>query len=55
MKHSLDAGDEKTARARFAVIEIAISSAEWLQVSGDEQRRAILHAANGWAVQPLAP
>ena len=55
MKHSLDAGDEKTARDRFAVIEVAVSSAEWLQISGDEQRRAIMHAANGWAVQPLAP
>ncbi|MEE8458470.1 MAG: pyridoxamine 5'-phosphate oxidase family protein [Phycisphaerales bacterium] len=55
MKHSLDAGEEKAARARFAVIEIALSSAEWLQISGDEQRRAIMHGANGWAVQPLAP
>jgi hypothetical protein len=55
MKHSLDAGDEKTARDRFAVIEVAISSAEWLQISGDEQRRAIMHRANSWAVQPLAP
>jgi hypothetical protein len=55
MKHSLDAGDLKTARDRFAVIEVAIFSAEWLQISGNEQRRAIMHGANGWAVQPLAP
>jgi len=26
-----------------------------LQVSGNEQRRAIMHDAKGWAVQPLAP
>lgn len=54
-KHALDAGEAETARDRFAVIEMAISSAEWLQVSGNEQRRAIMHDAKGWAVQPLAP
>lgn len=55
MKRALDAGEERTARSRFAVIEITIGSVEWLQISDDGQRRAILHAANGWAAQPLAP
>lgn len=55
MKRALDAGEEQIARSRFAVIEVAIDSIEWLQVSDDVQRRAIMQAANGWAVQPLAP
>ncbi len=55
MKKSIDAGEEAKARGNFAVIEIAVDSIEWLQVIDPDQRRAIAHAADGWAVQALAP
>jgi general stress protein 26 len=53
MKRSMDAGDEATARSNFAVIEITLESIEWLQIVDEEQRRAIMLATEGWAVQPI--
>ena len=55
IKHALDAGAEALARQNFAVIETLVQTIEWLQLKDDDQRRAILHASTGWAVQPLAP
>ncbi len=55
LRHALDAGTEAAARANFAVIEVAMRTIEWLQVLDDSQRRAVLHAATSWAVQPVAP
>ena len=55
IKHALDAGAEAVARQNFAVIETLVQTIEWLQLKDDDQRRAILHASTGWAVQPLAP
>ncbi len=55
MKQAMNASVEENARCNFAVIETLVESIEWLQVSDDDQRRAILYASTGWAVQPLAP
>ncbi len=55
MKQAMNAGIEETARDNFAVVETDVKSIEWLQVTDDQQRRAIMHAATAWAVQPLAP
>jgi hypothetical protein len=54
-KRSIDAGGEAAARANFAVIEVSVDSIEWLQIMEDDQRRAIMFAATGWAAQALAP
>ncbi len=55
MKKAMNASEEENARCNFAVIETLVASIEWLQVTDDDQRRAIIHASTGWAVQPLAP
>ena len=55
IQQSLDAVGEAGARANFAVIEVRVKAIEWLQVRDNEQRRAVLHAATGWAAQPLVP
>ncbi len=55
MKKAMNASEEENARCNFAVIETLVESIEWLQVTGDDQRRSILYASTGWAVQPLAP
>lgn len=47
--------DEGYARSNFTVIDARVEIIEWLQVNGVEQRRALMHATTGWAVQPLAP
>ena len=55
MKKAMNASEEENARCNFAVIETLVESIEWLQVTDDDQRRAILYASTAWAVQPLAP
>ncbi|MHC4413729.1 MAG: pyridoxamine 5'-phosphate oxidase family protein [Planctomycetota bacterium] len=55
MKQDMNSGVPDNARGNFAVIEIVVKSIEWHQVCEADQRRAILHAATAWAVQPLAP
>jgi general stress protein 26 len=55
MKRALDEGCLTDARTNFAVIEMQVRTIEWHQVIEGEQRRAVLHAATAWAVQPLAP
>ena len=55
MKQAMQAGAEESARRNFAVGETQVESIEWLQVTDHDQRRAIMYAATGWAVQPLAP
>lgn len=55
IKQALNAGAEENARCNFAVIETLVQSIEWLQVTEDDQRRAIMYASTAWAVQPLAP
>ncbi|MHC4427792.1 MAG: pyridoxamine 5'-phosphate oxidase family protein [Planctomycetota bacterium] len=51
----MDAATEAKARSNFAVIEVVLETIEWLQVRDGLQRRALLHAATGWAPQPVAP
>jgi len=51
----IDAGEEDWARRHFAVIEVTVDVIEWLQVDGPQQRRAIMRARSGWAVEPLVP
>ena len=55
IKQALDAGAEANARQNFTVIEAFVETIEWLQLTDDDQRRAIMHAATAWGVQPLAP
>jgi general stress protein 26 len=55
LKRALDAGAEAAARGNFAVLEVIVRVIEWLQVHDDAQRRAVMHAATAWAVQPIAP
>lgn len=45
----------EAARKNFAVIEVEVSTIEWLQVSAQEQRCAVIRAAADWAVEPVAP
>ena len=51
----MDSGTEEIARGNFAVVEMQVQTIEWLQLSGDDRRRAIMHESTGWAAQPLAP
>ena len=55
VKQAIHGDAEEDARRNFAVIEALVQSIEWLQVQEDDQRRAIMHATTGWAVQPIAP
>lgn len=54
-KRAMDSGTEEIARGNFAVIEIRVRTIEWLQLCGDDRRRAVMHESTGWAAQPLAP
>ena len=54
-RDQLAAGDLAQARRNFAVIELVISEIEWLQVSDVGDRRAVMRAADGWKITPLAP
>ncbi len=54
-KRAMDFGTEEIARGNFAVVETQVQTIEWLQLSGDDRRRAIMHESTGWAAQPLAP
>jgi pyridoxamine 5'-phosphate oxidase len=40
-------------RATFALIEAKVESILWMQVRGEQQRRAVLRPAAGWAAEPL--
>ncbi len=55
MKQAMNVDADENARRNFAVIEALMQSIEWLQVQEDDQRRAIMHAITGWAVQAIAP
>jgi general stress protein 26 len=55
MKRALDEGCLGDARSNFAVIEVTLRAIEWHQVVEGDQRRAVMHSATGWAVQPLSP
>ncbi len=56
MRRQLERGEAWLAAARrnFAVIEVEVSAIEWLQVSAQEQRAAVMHAAEDWAAEPVA-
>ena len=54
-RDQLAADDRAEGRRNFAVIELIIDEIEWLQVSDVEDRRAVIRAADGWRVTPLAP
>ncbi|MHC4107257.1 MAG: pyridoxamine 5'-phosphate oxidase family protein [Planctomycetota bacterium] len=55
LQKAVDTGHEERARRNFTVIEMQVQCLEWHQIHGQEQRRAIMHASTGWAVQPIAP
>ena len=48
IKQAFDAGAEVNARQNFTVIEAFVETIEWLQLTDDDQRRAIMHAATAW-------
>ena len=54
-RDQLVADDLAQGRRNFAVIEMIIGEIEWLQVSDGGDRRAVMRAADGWKVTPLAP
>ncbi|MFG0328819.1 MAG: pyridoxamine 5'-phosphate oxidase family protein [Phycisphaerales bacterium] len=38
----------------FCVLGVSISRIDWLQVQGDELRRAVMHADQNWKIEPVA-
>lgn len=42
-------------RQHFAVIDVAVTSVDWLQVSESGDRRAVLRADEDWTVTALSP
>jgi hypothetical protein len=49
-REKLTAGLTARSRSLFGVIEITVETIDWLQATGPTQRRAVMHAADRWAV-----